>query len=269
MQIPLVGDDLAPAISEPVFSRDFVQLEVFPSGVLGIGIALVFMAGAPGEHPSWHTLLGRLNALGSTQLLLGLTGLLVLSILLQAPLASGVEMLRGSWGKSTLAGYGLSVWSIPWRQRHETILNRLDLDLPALVTPKAREGAAKETVLADAVPTCLGKALKRGEVLSEQLMITHPGKIRAETMAAIPYGIRRQLRARRNRWETYERLAVSFAVLSAVTAVILSYAFSRFDSWSLIPIAIMVAAWLSYRAAVASLGSYVRLLLQGIAEVLI
>jgi hypothetical protein len=265
MQIPLVGDDLAPAISEPVFSRDFVQLEVFPSGVLGIGVALVFMAGAPGEHPSWHTLLSRLNALGSTQLLLGLTGLMVLAILLQAPLASGVEILRGSWGQSTLAGYGLSAWSIPWRHRHETVRNRLDL--PALVSPAARDGALKEVVVVDAVPTCLGKVLKHGEVLSEIVILECPARTRAETIAAIPDGIRRQLHTRRNRWETYERLAVSLGVLSVLTSVILSYAYSRFGSWSLIPIAILVGAWLSYRAAVASLGSYVRLLLQGIGEV--
>jgi len=226
----------------------FLFVTLFPNlyffGVLGV----LLIAGAPGGRPSWTVFEQRIDGVTFQGIALAGVGIVLLSLAthpLQLPL---IQIIEGYWlglpGGATLERLG--------RRRYEDLLTRARATDASDGVDEATRAEAQRImrwlpVRQHLRPTELGNALYTGEVRAGERYRLRTDLAWPRLRALLPEPQLGQVNDTRNQLDASVRYCVLSLVAAATTLLILL----PYDIWLIVPLALYLFAWGSYRAAVA------------------
>jgi hypothetical protein len=238
----------------------FNLVGLFPSAALAVFVVALVWGGAPEEAPSFDRFLEQAESMEAWEGALLFFGLLAVSLLAEPLQLSLVRLLEGYWSGSRV-GRPIAALGVWWHGRCRRKLERLQMSFGTEVISPAtdarmREAAAQLQQLYPpepfVMPTKLGNVLRSAEIRAGRrygldAIAAWPRlyPLLSEKVAAIVDDQRNQL-----------DIAARFCVVLLTAALVYFALLATHAWWLVLPAALLVLAYLSYRAAVAAAVGY-------------
>jgi hypothetical protein len=235
----------------------FARVDLLPDTALVLFVLALIASGAPAHSPSPQRVLAAIDNFSLERLVTVLALVVMFSAIMHFFQFSLVRLLEGYWDDSRI-GRWLSTLGKERHRRRRQYLEDLVLSEPETPEEELRQHWAEERLVhypaEDRVlPTRLGNTLRAAEDEAGQryalpTIATMPRlyPYLSERFAAVFVDRRDQL-----------DFAVRFCTVLALAAMVaMILLLPNGGSWRLLPLAILVLAWISYRAAIRAAANY-------------
>lgn len=237
----------------------FRLVDLLPTSILVVSVGTLIAAGAPGETPTVANVLDKAEDLTLAESALLVLLVLVGSVLFVPFTVPLVRLFEGYWGSSRLAR-GLGGFRVDRHQRKRASLKartRAQSRDGVLPDPKPALEAGWDLVrryppTALVMPTALGNALRAAEVRAGRPYGLDAIIVWPRLYILLDAEVRALVDDRRQQLDVMVRFATVFAIGAVVTLALLATS----GPWLLVPVAAVLLAWISYRAAVAAAIAY-------------
>jgi hypothetical protein len=235
----------------------FAVVGLLPNATLVLIVLALTASGAPAHPPSLQRLLVAIDNVSLERLAAVLALVLIVSVIVQSFQFSLVRLLEGYWDDSRIGRWFSAIGKHVHQRRRERLEQLVLTDPPTAEEARRQQWAedrlsqypAEDRLLA----TRLGNTLRAAEDEAGQ-------RYGLPTIAAMPRlypylsdRLTAVLSDRRNQLDVAVRFCIVLALAALIAAVLLLPNGGR---WRLLPLGIVVLAWISYQAAVRAAAGY-------------